>query len=150
MSSITFLLWFLHTNLTLLSQITSHQYCSLSVSVWWNKYLWQQFFRRVSMTVLQRLLGSKDFHLTSIILASSGITMHLWMCLPHSAGKKLCMTMLWFCLLLTKYCILWEHHCPASSNLDFEERQILAGKTGKVCWKTGITENRLRYRTKRI
>lgn len=40
------------------------------------------------MTVLQRSLGSKDFHLTSIILASSGITMHLWTCLPHSAGKK--------------------------------------------------------------
>jgi len=40
------------------------------------------------MTLFQRLLGTEDFHLTSVILASSGITMLLWMCLPRSAGKK--------------------------------------------------------------
>lgn len=56
------------------------------------------------MTALLRLLGSKDFHLSSIILESSGITVYLWTCLSHSAGKTLCMTVLWFSLLLTKYC----------------------------------------------
>lgn len=40
------------------------------------------------MTVLQRLLGSINFLLNSIILASNGIIMHLWTCLSHSTGKK--------------------------------------------------------------
>lgn len=55
------------------------------------------------MTALLRLLGSKDFHLSSIILENSRITVYLWTYLAHSAGKSLCMRMLWFSLLMTKY-----------------------------------------------
>lgn len=136
-SSITFLLSFLHTNLSQLSQI----WYPVLFSVWWNEYLWQQFFRRVSMTAFLRLLGSKDFHLSSIILESNGITMYLWTCLPHSAGKTPCMTMLWFSLLLTKYC---EKNIEKSNEKNIvrkilscilQLRKILPGKTGKLYWE---------------
>lgn len=78
------------------------------------------------MAALLSLLGSKDFHLSSIILENNGITVYLWTYLAHSAGKTLCMTMLWFSLL-TKYCEkntersieknIVRKYCPAFSNL---------------------------------
>lgn len=70
--------------------VTNDEYPVLYfLSLWWNRHLWQQFFKRVSMTVLERLLISEDFHLLSIILASGWITVCFCGCAwPNSVGKK--------------------------------------------------------------
>lgn len=72
------------------------------------------------MTALLSFLGSKDFHLSSIIQENSGITMYLWTYLAHSAGKTLCMTVLWFSLNTERSSEknTVRKYCTAFSNLE--------------------------------